>query len=144
MSSCQKLPPCPTEAIPASSKTDPLLAKAKPSSDGSSASGITRLSKRALSAGERTDNSEDNKVSEGGGGCAPDTEAEVALQLVEQTMVRQAVPQQPTEAQGGADIHLQPMEELMPEQVYAQRRQCPVGKPALEQVPGRTHVPVDR
>jgi len=38
---CQKLPPCLIEPMPAGSKTDPLLAKAEPISDGGSTSGIT-------------------------------------------------------------------------------------------------------
>jgi len=41
--SCWKLPPCPTEPVPAGSRTDPLLAKAEPISDGGSTSGITEL-----------------------------------------------------------------------------------------------------
>ena len=41
--SCQKLPLCPTEPMPAGSKTDPPLAKAEPISDGGSASVITYL-----------------------------------------------------------------------------------------------------
>jgi len=40
--SCQKLPPCLTEPMPAGSKTDPPLAKAKPFSNGR-AYGITYL-----------------------------------------------------------------------------------------------------
>jgi len=54
----------------------------------------------------------DNKVSEeGGGGGAPGVRAEIfALQPVEKTKVRQAVPLQPMEVHGGADIHLQPVE----------------------------------
>jgi len=43
--SCQKLPPCLIKPVPAGSKTDPPLAKAKPISDGGSASGITYLRK---------------------------------------------------------------------------------------------------
>jgi len=39
--SCEKLPPCLTEPMPAGFKTDTPLAKAKPVSDGGSASGIT-------------------------------------------------------------------------------------------------------
>ena len=39
----QKLPLCPTEPMPASSKTDPLLAKAECISDSGSASGRTDL-----------------------------------------------------------------------------------------------------
>jgi len=41
--SCEKLPPCLTEPTPAVSKTDPLLAKAKPISNGGSASVIIYL-----------------------------------------------------------------------------------------------------
>ncbi|KAK4831741.1 hypothetical protein QYF61_018871 [Mycteria americana] len=41
----QKLPPCQRETVPASSKTVPLLAKAEPISDVSSASVITHLRK---------------------------------------------------------------------------------------------------
>jgi len=41
--SCEKLPPCLIKPVPASSKMDPPLAKAKPISDGGSASGITQL-----------------------------------------------------------------------------------------------------
>ena len=59
--SCQKLPPCPTEPMPIGSKTDPLLTKAEPISDGGSASGITDLRKgksycaAAIAAGERSE-----------------------------------------------------------------------------------------
>ena len=64
---------------------------------------------------ERKD-SADTKVSEeGGGGGAPGTRAEIPLQPVVKTMVRQAVPLQPMEVNGGADIHLQPEEDPMPE-----------------------------
>jgi len=41
--SCKKLPPCLREPVPAGSKTDLLVAKAKPISDGGSVSGITQL-----------------------------------------------------------------------------------------------------
>jgi len=41
--SCKKLPPCLIEPVPASSQMDPLLTKAKPISDGGSASVITYL-----------------------------------------------------------------------------------------------------
>ena len=46
----------------------------------------------------------------------------LGLQPMEKTMVRQAVPLQPMEIHGGADIHLQPVEDPTPEQVDAQRR----------------------
>jgi len=59
---------------------------------------------------------------QGGGGGAPGTGAEIPLQPMEKTMVRQVVPLQPMEAHGGADTHLQPMEDHTPEQVDAQRR----------------------
>ena len=47
---------------------------------------------------------------------------EIPLQPLVKTMVRQAVPLQPMEVHGGADIHLQPVEDPTPEQVPAQRR----------------------
>ncbi|GAB0207935.1 tRNA:m(4)X modification enzyme TRM13 [Grus japonensis] len=85
--------------MPASSKMDLPLAKAEPISDG------------------------DTKVSEeGGGGGAPGARAEIPLQRMEKTMVKQAVPLEPMEDDGGADIHLQPMEDITLEQVDAQRR----------------------
>ena len=45
MRSCEKLPPCLIKPVPAGSKTDLLLAKAKPISDGASTSGITYVNK---------------------------------------------------------------------------------------------------
>jgi len=41
--SCEKLPPCLIKPVPASSKTDRLMARAKPIRNGGSASGITLL-----------------------------------------------------------------------------------------------------
>ena len=67
-------------------------------------------------------NSADTKVTAGVGGGAPGARAEILLQPVEQTMVRQAVPLQPMEVHGGADLHLQPMKDPTPEQGDAQRR----------------------
>ena len=68
-------------------------------------------------------NSAGTKVSEeGGGGGAPGAGAEIPLQPVVKTMVRQAVPLQPMEVHGGADIHLQPVEDPTPEQGDARRR----------------------
>jgi len=62
----------------------------------------------------------DTRVSEEGGrGDAPDARAEIPQQPVEKTMVRQAVPLQPVEVHGGADIHLQPVQDPTPEQVDA-------------------------
>ncbi|GAB0180481.1 hypothetical protein GRJ2_000513400 [Grus japonensis] len=101
--------------MPASSKMDPPLAKAKPISDGGSASGITWLRRgknhqeqlqpaRGVRRCERN-NPADTKVSaEGGAGGAPGAGAEIPLQPLEKTMVRQAVPLQPTEVHGGAEI----------------------------------------
>jgi len=40
---CKKLPPGLIKPVPAGSKTDPPLAKAKPISNGGNASGITQL-----------------------------------------------------------------------------------------------------
>ncbi|GAB0203842.1 AN1-type zinc finger protein 5-like [Grus japonensis] len=49
---------------------------------------------------------------------------------MEKTMVMQAVPLQPMEVHGGADIHLQPVEDLTLEQVEALEGGCdPVGSP---------------
>ncbi|GAB0180870.1 hypothetical protein GRJ2_000552300 [Grus japonensis] len=119
--------------MPAGSKMDPLLAKAKPNSNGDSASGVTvqkggkkllhnRSWKREVRRCERN-NSADTKVSEEGGrGGAAGARAEIPLQFMEKTMVRQAVPLQPMEDDGGADIHLQPMEDPMQEQGDAQKR----------------------
>ncbi|PKU41625.1 protein pxr1-like [Limosa lapponica baueri] len=81
--------------MPASSKMDPLLAKDEPISN-------------------------DTKVSEEGeGGGTPGARAEIPVQPVVKTMVRQAVPLQPMEVHDGADICLQPVEDPMPEQVDA-------------------------
>ena len=54
----------------------------------------------------------DTKVSEEGqGGGTPGTRAEIPLQPVVKTLVRQAVPLQPMVVHSGADIHLQPKED---------------------------------
>ncbi|GAB0193217.1 epimerase family protein SDR39U1 [Grus japonensis] len=96
---------------------DPLLAKAEPISDGDSASGILYFKKRGENKHQEQlqaergvrmcerNNSADTKVStEGGAGGAPGAGAEIPLQPVEKTMVRQAVPLQPMEDDGGAEI----------------------------------------
>ncbi|KAK4831110.1 LOW QUALITY PROTEIN: hypothetical protein QYF61_015413 [Mycteria americana] len=73
--------------------------------------------KRGVRICERN-NSADTKVSEGGGGGgAPGTGAELPLQLMVKTMVRQAVPLRRMEVNGGADLHLQPVEDPTLEQV---------------------------
>jgi len=59
--------------------------------------------------------------------------------------VRQAVPLQPMEVNSGADIHLQPVEDPMPEQVDVPKGGCNRHrKPTLEQDPARTCGPVER
>jgi len=50
--SCEKLPPCLTEPVPASFKTDPPLAKDKPISNGGSASVITFKKGKKKNCGE--------------------------------------------------------------------------------------------
>ncbi|GAB0178026.1 acid sphingomyelinase-like phosphodiesterase 3b [Grus japonensis] len=129
--------------MPAGSKTDLPLAKAEPISDGGSTSAKNRVKKgekkqssynlqpeRGVRRCERK-NSADPKVSaEGGGGGAPGTRAEIPLQPLEKTMVRQAVYLKPMEENAGADIHLQPMEDPTPEQVDAPKGGCdPMGIP---------------
>ncbi|GAB0182915.1 AN1-type zinc finger protein 5-like [Grus japonensis] len=125
--------------MPAGSKTDPLLAKAKPISNSGSASGVTELrrekkTKQKTERGVRIcerNNSADTKVTkEEGAGGAPGTGAEIPLQPLKKTMVRQAVPLQPMEVTCGADIHLQPEEDPTLEQVEAPKGGCdPVGSP---------------
>ena len=81
------------------------------------------LHKRAFSAGERSENSADTKISEEGeGGGAPGARAEIPLQPMVKTMVGQAVSLQPMEVHGGADIHLQPGQDPMLEQAHVQKR----------------------
>jgi len=89
-------------------------------------------------------NSADTKVSaEGGGRGAPGAGAEIPLQPVEQTMVRQAVPLQPMEVHGGADPHLQPREDPMLEQEDASKGGCdPVGSPHWSRFAGRAYDPM--
>ncbi|GAB0194867.1 tRNA:m(4)X modification enzyme TRM13 [Grus japonensis] len=84
--------------MPAGSKTDPLLAKAKPVSDS------------------------DTKVSEEEGGGAPYGGTEIPLQPVEKTMVRQAVTLQPMEDDGEQRFRLQPVEDHTPGHMDARRR----------------------
>ena len=117
--SCQKLPLCLTEAVPAGSKTDLLLAKAKTVCNGGNASVITHLRRgekpaqlkweRGVRIHERN-NSAHTKVSDegGGGGGAPGIGAEIPLQPMEKTMARQAFALQLMEICSGTDIHLQP------------------------------------
>ncbi|GAB0190893.1 AN1-type zinc finger protein 5-like [Grus japonensis] len=58
---------------------------------------------------------------------------------MEKTMVRQAVALQPMEVHGGADIHLQPMEDPMLEQVDEPEGGCDsMGSPHWSRFAGRT------
>jgi len=68
---------------------------------------------------ERNNSADTKGSAEGAGGGAPGAEAEIPLQPMEKTMVRQAVPLQPMEVHGGADLHLQSVEDPTPEQVDA-------------------------
>jgi len=81
-------------------------------------------------------NSSDTKVTEeAGGGGAPGTEAEVPLQPVLKTVVRQAVPLQPMEVHGGADIHMQPREDPTPQHMDVPEGGCdPVESPHWSRV----------
>jgi len=73
-------------------------------------------------------------------------EGEEVLQAPEQrfpcnprkSVERQAVPMQPVEVHGGANVQLQPVEDPMPEQADAPKGSCDCGKPTLEQAPSRT------
>ena len=128
--SCWKLPPCPTEPMPAGSKMDPLLAKAEPISDSGSVSGTTYLRRggkllcnsrwqRGVRICEGNNPADTKARGEGAGGGAPGAGAEIPLQ--------------PVVVHGGEAIHLQPMDDPTPEQVGARRRLCPRGGPTLEQ-----------
>ncbi|GAB0204275.1 AN1-type zinc finger protein 5-like [Grus japonensis] len=62
---------------------------------------------------------------------------------MEKTMVRQAVPLQPMEVNGGADIHLQPAEDPTLEQVDApEGGRDPMGSPHWSRFAGRACDPV--
>ena len=52
--SCQKIPLCLTETMPASSKMDPPLAKAEPISGGGSTSGMTQLTSKKPVVGQQS------------------------------------------------------------------------------------------
>jgi len=108
--------------MPAGSKVDPPLAKAKSVSDGGSTSVITYLSRGKKTAGsgsqgrrvklcERNNSADTQEREEGGGGGTPGAGAEIVpLKPLMKTMVRQAVPLKSMEVHSGTDIHLQPME----------------------------------
>ncbi|GAB0203981.1 AN1-type zinc finger protein 5-like [Grus japonensis] len=113
-------------------------------SNGGSASGITYLRKgkknkqtmkqqhfqpeRGLRICERNNSADTKDREEEAGGDAPGARAAIPLQPIVKTMVRQAVPLQPMEVNGGADIHLKPVEDPMPQQVETPEGGCdPVG-----------------
>ncbi|RMC15965.1 hypothetical protein DUI87_08172 [Hirundo rustica rustica] len=101
--------------MPTGSETDLLPAKAESISSGGGTSGnvcsrrenVLLHSKNCCQGGVRIcerNSLTETKVSEDrGGGCAPGTEAEIPLQ--------------PMEVHGGTEIHLQPMEDPMPDQM---------------------------
>ncbi|GAB0176467.1 AN1-type zinc finger protein 5-like [Grus japonensis] len=135
----------------ASSKMDPPLDKAEPISNGGSTSGRTSLRRgkkthqEQFSAREssKRNNSADTQVNEeGGGGGAPGAKAEIPLQPMEKAMVRQVVSLQPMEVNGGADIHLQPLEDPTPEQVDAPKGGCdPMESPHWRRLQARPVAP---
>ena len=135
--SCWKLHLCPIEPMSAGSKTDPLLAKAEPISDGEQDRGV-RLWERNSPA--------DTKVSEEvGGGGAPDAGAKIPLAAQREDHGEAGCPRAAHgEDHGEADSHLQPMEDPTPEHMDAWRRRCSCGKPTLEQAPGKTCGPMER
>ncbi|GAB0188849.1 acid sphingomyelinase-like phosphodiesterase 3b [Grus japonensis] len=112
--------------MPAGSGMVQLLAWSEPVSDHGSTSVMVYLKRgeknhqeqlqpeRGVRICERNNPADTKVIEEGGAGGAPGTRVEIPLQPLEKAMVRQAVPLQPTEDHGGADIHLQPMEDLTP------------------------------
>jgi len=157
--SCQKLPPCLIESVPAGSKMDLPLAKAKPISDGGSASGITQLRRgrkklcrrngrveRGVRQCERN-NSEDTTVSE---------EAEVrrCLKCRSKELSLPARDEDHDEAGCSPALHGGPwwsrsppvaVEGTASQSRYMPEGSCdPVGSPALEQTPARARRSMER
>ncbi|PKU46978.1 protein pxr1-like [Limosa lapponica baueri] len=122
--------------MPVGSKTARLLAKAKPFSDGGSASVITHLrrgkktratamaAERGVRICERNNFADANVSEEGRRGGAPGDRAKIPLQPMMKIMVRQAVPLQPMEVKSRADLPLQLVEDSTLEQVNALERDC--------------------
>jgi len=111
--SCKKLPPCLIKPVPAGSKMDLLLTKAKPVSDGCSASVITYLRSGEKMEVKKEDWDEVRETTlqtprsvKKEGEEVLEMPEHLPLQLMMKTMVRLAVPLQPMEVHGGADIHL--------------------------------------
>ncbi|GAB0183154.1 hypothetical protein GRJ2_000780700 [Grus japonensis] len=124
--------------MPAGSKMDLLLAKAEPISDGGSASGITELRRRNKKPTKGICSQRGVRICERNNSAprSVQTEGEEVLQAPEPRFPcgedhgEAGCPLQPMEVHGGADIHLQPTEAPMPEQVDAPKEGCdPVGSP---------------
>ena len=78
----------------------------------------------------RTNSANTKVTEEGGGGGAPGVGAEILLQPMEEIMVRQAVLLQPMEVHSGAELHLEPREDPTLEQVDVPEGGCdPMGTP---------------
>ena len=80
--------------------------------------------KRGVRICERNNSADTEVGEEGGGGGAPGTRAEIPLQPMVKPTVKQAVPLQAMEVNGGADIHLQPVEDPTWEQVDVPEGSC--------------------
>ena len=111
--------------MPASSKTDTLLAKAEPISNGGSASVITDLRRgkkpAQLQLEKRGTTLQTPRSVKKEGEEMLQVPEQIPLQPVGKTMVRQAVHLQPREVHSEADLHLQPGEDTTPEQGDARR-----------------------
>ncbi|KAJ7419315.1 hypothetical protein BTVI_26020 [Pitangus sulphuratus] len=82
---------------------------------------------------------------EGGGGGAPGPRAEIPLQPVVKTMVKQAIPLQPMEDHGDEEIHLQTMQETHARAGGCPKEGCePMGNPCCSRVLSGTCRPVER
>ncbi|GAB0183455.1 acid sphingomyelinase-like phosphodiesterase 3b [Grus japonensis] len=124
--------------MPAGSKMDPPLAKAKPISDGGSTSGVTELRRgkqvvqqlqpeRGVRIRERN-NYADRSVRERR--CSRHQSRDSPAAACGEDHGEAGCPLQPMEDDGGADIHLQPMEDPTLEQVEAPKGGCdPMGSP---------------
>ena len=73
---------------------------------------------------ERNNSAETKVGREGRGRGTPGAGAEIPLQPMVKTMLRQAVVLQPMRLHGGADIYLQPVEHPMPEQMDLPEAGC--------------------
>ena len=126
----------------------PVVSEAEPITGGGGVCVITYLRRGKDLQWDRgvricgRNNSADMKVNkEGEGGRAPGARVENPLLLMVKTMVRQAVSLQPMNVHGGADIHLQPMEDPTPEQADTPKGVCdPVESPHWSRLLAR---PVD-